>query len=439
MVPLEILFDWCTERLTKKLETSGKVGGFVGDLITVTCDNAIEAALAIWLLIKCELRVLQSTIIGVIVLHLLFVQGASFLFGGIQLQGQGQALHTHRTDMNRSLLTIGYVLSAIYSLSHEVPNDGSSNSALSDDTRHQLLVISRGFSVILIVVYVLTRVYLYFSATDGKEGNISEILRRYRVEVHKARRALRLRTTTIEANSPTENDGSDGQRTDTLSSPALKRTDSIPKEHLLRRMFKVIWKSRIETSALIATTVAMAYTAECLVESLDDLRASGVIKDEFFGLVILPLASFSASGISSIWYFLHSIMLLNKEPHWDDEAQTATKGSATRKLPKIKALPIELSIQYILFWTSFFVLLGWWIHKPVVLMFDFYELVILVTTIYLLDSVTHHEMINWAKGLIMISLYAMIALSAWFYRGQLDQEILLNCPGSVAAALSAEA
>lgn len=39
MIPLEILFDWCTERLTKTLETSGKVGGFVGDLITITFDK----------------------------------------------------------------------------------------------------------------------------------------------------------------------------------------------------------------------------------------------------------------------------------------------------------------------------------------------------------------------------------------------------------------
>lgn len=81
---------------------------------------------------QLRLRILQSTVIGkmiiartimlsatnpnssgVIVLHLLFVQGASFLFGGIQLQGQGQALRTHQTDMNRSLLTIGCVFNLL--------------------------------------------------------------------------------------------------------------------------------------------------------------------------------------------------------------------------------------------------------------------------------------------------------------------------------------
>lgn len=111
---------------------------------------------------------------------------------------------------------------------------------------------------------MLTRVYLYFSATDGKEGNISEILRKYRVEIHKARRALKLRTTTLEANSAIADNGSDEQRRNAPSSSVLKRTDSIPKEHVLRRMFKTIWKSRVETFALIATTVAMAYTAECV-------------------------------------------------------------------------------------------------------------------------------------------------------------------------------
>ncbi len=167
-------------------------------------------------------------------------------------------------------------------LSHEIPGTGSTSNVLSDDTRHQLLVISRGYSVILIIVYVLfnfsvcvlihpasnsyvlTRVYLYFSAVDGREGNISEILRKYRVTIHKARRTLRVETTTLDATSSSENVDRSEQSREQHPEHVIQRTSSMPKEHILRRIFKTIWTNRLQGLALIGTTVAMAYTAECV-------------------------------------------------------------------------------------------------------------------------------------------------------------------------------
>lgn len=48
IVPLEKLFDWCGDQMTLYL------GSTMGDLLTITLNNAVEATLAIILLTKCE-------------------------------------------------------------------------------------------------------------------------------------------------------------------------------------------------------------------------------------------------------------------------------------------------------------------------------------------------------------------------------------------------
>ena len=48
IIPLERLFDWCGEQMTLYL------GLTLGDLLAITLNNAVEATLAIILLLKCE-------------------------------------------------------------------------------------------------------------------------------------------------------------------------------------------------------------------------------------------------------------------------------------------------------------------------------------------------------------------------------------------------
>jgi Ca2+:H+ antiporter len=48
IIPLEKLFDWCGEQMSLFLGLS------LGDLLTITLNNAVEATLAIILLAKCE-------------------------------------------------------------------------------------------------------------------------------------------------------------------------------------------------------------------------------------------------------------------------------------------------------------------------------------------------------------------------------------------------
>jgi Ca2+:H+ antiporter len=52
-----------------------------------------------------SLRLLQATLAGVVLLHLLLVPGMAFLTGGARILEQN--LHAHQTQLNLSLLSIG--------------------------------------------------------------------------------------------------------------------------------------------------------------------------------------------------------------------------------------------------------------------------------------------------------------------------------------------
>ncbi|KAJ4463591.1 hypothetical protein C8J55DRAFT_494311 [Lentinula edodes] len=97
LAPLEGLVECGGEQM------SLYCGKDVGDLIVVTLSNSVEASLAFVLFTKCELRLLQFTLIGVTLLHLLLVPGVTFTIGGAKLVYQ--ELNPHIAQLNHTLLT----------------------------------------------------------------------------------------------------------------------------------------------------------------------------------------------------------------------------------------------------------------------------------------------------------------------------------------------
>jgi Ca2+:H+ antiporter len=76
----------------------------------------------------------------------------------------------------------------------------------------------------------------------------------------------------------------------------------------------------------------------------------------WFGLVLLPLISFSGDGVITFSYAFQNMFFHHgKEPHALADAQ-----------------PIDLSIQFALFWTPVLILIGWMIGKPLPLLFGTY-------------------------------------------------------------------
>ena len=76
----------------------------------------------------------------------------------------------------------------------------------------------------------------------------------------------------------------------------------------------------------------------------------------WFGLILLPIVSFSGDGAVAIFYFIRYIVcyLRGRDP--------PITTLATNRA-------IDLSVQFTLFWMPALVLLGWWSGKPMTLLF----------------------------------------------------------------------
>ncbi|KAI0804621.1 hypothetical protein BC629DRAFT_1437902 [Irpex lacteus] len=382
IIPLEKLFDWGADQMALYL------GKDLGDLVTITMNNAVEAALAVALLVRCELRLLQATLIGVVILHLLLIPGTAFLVGGAQIWEQD--LHPHSTQLNHSLLAVGVLTILLPTAFFASLDRGAQSIAttgiaqysgelLSDKTRGQILQMSRGLAVLLLVIYVFSRVFLHNPPGDGN--------------------AL-----TVPPNAPKE----------------VKR-----EEHHLEVEEPEVnpWACII---LLLITVAVMSVTAQFLVASIESVRETTNIQEEWFGLILLPFISFSADGLVAVTYFIRSNI----------NHMLGRKTLMPSSLAKGRS--IDLSIQFTLFWTPLLVLIGWWTGRPMHLLFDYFELAILLGSCFLVNYVTADSKTNWIEGLIMICFYAMIAVCAWFYVGQPELEVMLACPGNVAQALAEE-
>ncbi|KAF5387910.1 hypothetical protein D9615_000100 [Tricholomella constricta] len=380
IMPLSKILDYGGEQLAMYC------GRALGDLIVITLNNAVETALAIILLSKCELKLLQSTFTGVVLLRLLLVPGFAFLTGGAGVLTQD--LHPHVVQLNNTLLTIGALAlllpTTFFSALDRMVPAGTIGvaAAVSDSVRGDFLKISRALAIFLLIIYVCSRFYLH--------------------------------------NPPGDTDSLQ----DHPNAPASFKADVAKLEEdepELNPWFCIVM--------LIITVVLLGVTTEFLAGSVNPMRKLSGIKEAWFGIFLLPLVSFSADGLLTTVYFVRRHL----KHYLGHPAPKCTELAQGRS--------IDLGIQFMLFWMPLLVLLAWFSHKPLSLLFDVFEVAVLLGACFLVNYVTADSKTNWAEGLMMVTFYFMIAsvlmaTTVWFYPGQTDVQHMLACT-SVQASLAA--
>ncbi|KAF7341487.1 Vacuolar calcium ion transporter [Mycena venus] len=371
LIPLSKLFDYGGEQMAFYL------GPDLGDLLIITLNNAVEATLGIILLTRCELKLLQSNIMGVVLLRLLLVPGVAFITGGVRVLEQD--LHPHQTQLNQTLLTIGVMTLLIPAAFFAALDNGVAGTAgadlLSDTMRGKFLKMSRGLALILIAVYICSRIFLQ---KPPGHSNLEIADRRVAPEV--------LRDPVPELDS---------------EEPQVSQWVCI--------------------GMLIITIGIMAATAEWLVDNIEVVEE--IFTKEWFGLVLLPLASFSGDAFVAIVFFVRKSI-------------ESARGQSTPPTRLANGRPIDLSIQYTLFWMPFIVLLGWWSDRPMSLLFDMFEVALVISSCFIVNYVTADAKTNYVEGFSMSAFYVMIVLCSWFYTGQDGINYMLAC-GSVENAVAA--
>lgn len=144
IIPLASLLAYATESVALKM------GDQWGALLNVTFGNAVEIIVFVIGLIANEVRVVQAAAVGSILSNLLLILGMSFLLGGLRFREQ---------VYNKAVSQMSAVLLCLSVISLLLPT--AFHATFADDAlaNKVVLKVSRGTSVVLLLVYVL---YLLF-------------------------------------------------------------------------------------------------------------------------------------------------------------------------------------------------------------------------------------------------------------------------------------
>lgn len=144
IIPLASLLSYATESVAIRL------GDTVGALMNVTFGNAVELIIFIIALNAGEVRVVQAAALGSILSNLLLILGMCFVVGGLRFREQ--LYNSTVSQMSACLLCLSVISLLLPTAFHA----SFSNINAADDS---VLKVSRGTSVVLLLVYVL---YLLF-------------------------------------------------------------------------------------------------------------------------------------------------------------------------------------------------------------------------------------------------------------------------------------
>ncbi|KAF9545037.1 calcium/proton exchanger [Agrocybe pediades] len=401
IIPLANLLSFATE------EISLRVGQTLAGLINATLGNAVELIVAIIALTKCELRVVQASLVGSILSNLLLVLGMCFLAGGLKYSEQG--FGSSASQMNSSLLVIsviGLLLPAAFHFTggSELSKDGEGRAILS---------VSHGVAIILLCIYcayILFQLYSHPSLYDDKNSNKTTHYaapKFYIPELGVMRRSSRSKSKSPNIDLElTVNDGgihlnagaagpSKVEQDFTLADDATSAGEDDQEEPSLNLVMTL--------ALLVVVTVLVAFTAEFLVGSIDGMTEGGHIGKEFVGIILLPIVGNAAEHV------------------------TAVTVSVKDKLNLSIGVAVGSSIQIHLFVIPFIVIIAWIMGKPLTLLFDPYESVSLFLAVLTVNSVVLDGRSNWMEGFILMCLYLILGLTFWFYPGSDPSGVLASC------------
>ncbi|THH12715.1 hypothetical protein EW146_g7433 [Bondarzewia mesenterica] len=380
IIPLAKLLAFATDEL------SLRVGQTLAGLLNATLGNAVELIVAIIALTQCKLRIVQSSppstdsgmavgtgaqqvlqpcdpeiVVGSILSNLLLVLGMCFFAGGMRFSEQGFALSA--TQLNSSLLTlsvIGVLLPAAFHMAVTPDNSSETDPLTNAQEGGDILKISHGVAIVLLFIYGSYLVFQLFSHKDLYDDHHPDVQKSIKYNRH-----------------PEKN-----QTNDPEAAPEEEEEET--------PMMSV----SMTIALLVVVTVIVAVTAEFLVDSIDGLTAQGHISEEFVGLILLPIVGNAAEHV------------------------TAVSVSVKDKLTLSLGVAVGSSIQIALFVLPFIVTLGWMMGKPLTLLFDPFESIVLFLSVLTVNYVVQDGKSNWLEGMILMCLYVIIAVTFWFYPGK---------------------
>lgn len=363
IIPLAKLLGFGTE------EIAIRVGQTLGGLLNATLGNAVELIVAILALVKCELVVVQSSLLGSILSNLLLVLGMCFFAGGIRFSEQ--AFSITAAQLHSSLLIMSVIAILIPAGFH------AAFSSLSDSVEGpDVLKMSRGIAVILLVIYAAYLIFQLWShahiytqtATNPQpnEGLTTWTGHKILQPANSVRAQQPLLVTRDSGEGSCHPDPDDEEEVPTLNAVSA-------------------------VILLVVSTVLVGVTSEWLVDSINGITRTGAISEAWVGLILLPIVGNAAEHL------------------------TAVSVSVKDKLDLSMGVAVGSSIQIALFVVPLLVILGWILDKPLTLLFDPFESITLFLSVLIVNYTIQDGRANWLEGFILMCVYLIVAVAFFFY------------------------
>ncbi|KAF9223872.1 calcium/proton exchanger [Gyrodon lividus] len=410
IIPLAKLLAFATDEL------SLRVGQTLAGLLNATLGNAVELIVSIIALTKCELDIVQSSLVGSILSNLLLVLGMCFFAGGMRFSEQG--FGTSAVQLNSSLLTIS-VIAVLLPGAFYMALQGQTDEASIDQ---EILKMSHGVAIILLFIYLSYLVFQLFSHKALYQDDSYEIQesKKYVGEnpfSGKLKRRFRrgkqpgASNSTITGspvvNSPPTSPQPDHvhfeQDDTTATTHSEPRSDPESMQQFeIEQVEEPQMSVAVSLGLLLVVTVLVAVTAEFLVDSINGMTESAGIPKEFVGVILLPIVGNAAEHV------------------------TAVTVSVKDKLTLSLGVAVGSSIQIALFVIPFIVTLAWMLGKPLTLLFDPLQSIVLFLSVLTVNYVVQDGRSNWLEGMILMCLYLILCVTFWYYPG--TTPIFDTCP-----------
>jgi len=354
IVPL----SWLISEATDNLE--GIVGRTAGVLLNSTFGNMVEIILSVTAIRAGLVKVVQSSLLGAMLMNLLFVTGCCFLVAGIR---------AHEQAFNPNAVSYALGLLAVSMLALLVPSE----LAVTDEWSlpNDRLTMSRFVALLLGAMYIQWLIFNMCTHSALFESNPNE------KKMHKVAadddgdaRDFHGHTTTVYTGAGYMSSQSDDEDESDEDEPKLPG-----------------W---LACSFLLFATVLVSFHCDWLVESIEPVTKQLGIHEAFVATVLLPM----------VGNFSEEIAALN----------LASKG----KLDLAMGVAIGSATQIAMLVVPVVVFLGWYLGQPFDLDFEVLQCRLLLASLLVAALCLRDPEANWLKGSMLVTAYIIISTAFWW-------------------------
>ena len=142
---------------------------------------------------------------------------------------------------------------------------------------------------------------------------------------------------------------------------------------------------------LLVVTLLVAGESELLVDSLEEATSELGLSALFTGVILLPVIGNAA------------------------EHATAVTVAMKNKMDLSVSVAVGSSMQIALFVAPVLVLAGWLMGKPMDLNFNAFELVAVVVSVLIANSISSDGKSNWLEGTLLLATYLVLGFAFYFH------------------------